>query len=97
MQDVAGSRTSVYVGCFGHDHQSILSRDEQDMPKYGATGGSGCILSNRISWFFDLHGASMTVDTACSSSLVAFDLACKGVWDGSADAVSPIAPLEHVP
>lgn len=47
------------------------------MPTYHATGSSGAILANRISWFFDLKGPSVTVDTACSSSLVALDQACQ--------------------
>ena len=88
MKDMAGSRTSVHVGCFGTDYQSTQCRDQQNIAKYSATGSSGCILSNRISWFFDLIGPSMTIDTACSSSMVAFDLACKGLWDGSVDSVS---------
>jgi acyl transferase domain-containing protein len=88
MADVAGSRTSVHVGCFGTDYHSIQCRDQQNIAKYSATGGAGSILSNRISWFFDLHGPSMTIDTACSSSMVAFDLACSGLWKGSVDAVS---------
>ena len=88
LKDVAGSRTSVHVGCFSSDYQGIQSRDPLNVPKYGATGASSCILSNRISWFFDLHGPSMTIDTACSSSMVAFDLGCQGIWNGSVDAVS---------
>jgi len=88
MKDIAGSKTSVHVGCFASDYSSIQCYDKQRISKYSATGSSGCILSNRVSWFFDLNGPSMTIDTACSSSMVAFDLACKGIWNGSVDAVS---------
>jgi 3-oxoacyl-(acyl-carrier-protein) synthase len=95
MKDMAGTRTSVHVGCFGLDYQSILSRDQQNIAKYSATGGSGSILSNRISWFFDLLGPSMTIDTACSSSMVAFDLACKGLWNGSVDTVSSLSTFKE--
>ncbi|KAK7186534.1 polyketide synthase [Paraphaeosphaeria sporulosa] len=86
LKDIAGSRTSVHVGCFSSDFHAVQCRDPLNIPKYSATGGSSCILSNRISWFFDLHGPSMTIDTACSSSMVAFDLACQGIWNGSVDS-----------
>jgi len=40
------------------------------------------MLSNRVSYFFDLHGPSITLDTACSSGLVALHEACKAIRDG---------------
>ncbi|PLB48691.1 hypothetical protein P170DRAFT_358230 [Aspergillus steynii IBT 23096] len=46
---------------------------------------NGYILANRISWFFDLHGASIHVGTACSSALVAIHAACQGIRAGESD------------
>ena len=96
MEAMAGSRTSVHVGCFTSDYSSFHWRDTQRIPKYSATGASGSILSNRISWFYDFRGPSMTIDTACSSSMVALDLACKGLWNGSSDTVSALRALTSI-
>ncbi|KAF2441997.1 reducing type I polyketide synthase [Karstenula rhodostoma CBS 690.94] len=82
LTNVSGSKTSVHVGCFSSDHMISAFRDSERMPKYAATGVSSAMLSNRLSWFFNLHGPSITLDTACSSGMVALDLACQGLWSG---------------
>ncbi|TGJ79407.1 hypothetical protein E0Z10_g9360 [Xylaria hypoxylon] len=87
MDELAGTRTSVHVGCFTSDFVTMQFRDDQTIPKYNAVGTAGSILANRISWTFDLRGESMYVDTACSSSLIALALACKGLASGDADIV----------
>lgn len=53
----------------------MITKDLADYPKYTITGTGNAILSNRISFYYNLHGPSMTIDTACSSSLVCFHLA----------------------
>jgi len=84
MEKLAGSDTSCYVGCFTRDYYEMLMRDSETAPMYAATGTGFSLLSNRISWFYDLRGPSMTLDTACSSSLVGLHLACQGLRNGEA-------------
>ncbi|KAA8905059.1 fatty acid synthase S-acetyltransferase [Sphaerosporella brunnea] len=85
MQKAAGSRTSVYVGCFTREYEQLHARDPEMNLKYVATGSGTAMLSNRISWFYDLTGPSLTIDTACSSSLNAFHLACQSLHSGDAN------------
>lgn len=46
------------------------------------TGTGSALVSNRISYHFDLNGPSITIDTACSGSLVAVHEACKAIRCG---------------
>ncbi|KAI0396952.1 polyketide synthase [Xylariaceae sp. FL0594] len=79
LEKAAGTQTGVYVGCFSSDYRSIMEKDlDQDL-KYAATGNVVSMLSNRVSWFYDLRGPSLTIDTACSSSLVALHQACNSL------------------
>lgn len=43
------------------------------------------MMSNRLSWFYDLRGPSLTLDTACSSSLVALSLAVQQIRNSNSD------------
>lgn len=85
--DVACSRTSVFVGSSNNDHLALANGDLEMRYKNKATGTSPSILANRISWFYDLRGTSQTIDTACSSSLVAFHQGCLSVRAGEAEMV----------
>lgn len=82
VEDLQGSPTAVYVGMMQHDFADITNYDFDAIPTYAATGTSACILSNRVSYFFDWHGPSMTIDTACSSSLVAVHHAVQQLRSG---------------
>lgn len=86
-ENLRGSRTGVYIGCFALDYK-LLSYSEMQSSLLGShtsIGASATILSNRISHFFDFRGPSLSVDTACSSSMVGVHLACRSIWDGETD------------
>jgi acyl transferase domain-containing protein len=69
------------------DYEQICLRDPDDSPQYAATGNGIAIMSNRISWFYDLRGPSMTLDTGCSASLVGIHLACQSLRTGESKLV----------
>ena len=85
LQDVAGSRTGVFIGHFMSDYRDTVFRDPDRAPTYTFSGTSKTSLANRISWLFDLKGPSFSLDTACSSSLVALHLACQSLRIGESD------------
>jgi hypothetical protein len=70
-------------------------RDADDTPQYAATGNGIAIMSNRISWFYDLRGPSMTLDTGCSASLVGVHLACQSLRTGESTLVSSLNSPDH--
>ena len=82
---IANSETGVYVGASEVGYTSLIQRDIDITPLYGATGTSANTLSNRISYVFDLKGPSMTMDTACSSSLTALHIACQNLQSHEID------------
>ena len=74
MDDAGGPAGSpvavgVYVGAFTADNMGSPTRSRAGDDCHTATAGTFTMLSNRISFVFDLRGPSMTIDTACSSSL----------------------------
>ncbi|KAI0376971.1 putative polyketide synthase [Hypomontagnella monticulosa] len=85
MNDINGSNTSVHAGSFTADYTLAAAKDPVNSSRYSATGMARCMLSNRISRFFNLVGPSVTIDTACSSSLVALDMACKSLAKGESE------------
>lgn len=86
LDQMRDSRTSVHVGVMTGDYSDIQMRDTETVLQYCATGTGRSILSNRISYVFDLHGPSVTIDTACSSSLVAVHQAIQAMQAGDCDA-----------
>ena len=85
LDEVNGSQSSVFCGSFTNDYRDMVNKDLGYYSKYTATGTGNAILSNRISYFYNLHGASVTIDTACSSSLISFHLGNRSIQDDDAD------------
>ena len=82
LEKIAGTDTSCYIGNFTTDYREMLLRDPDFAPLYTLSGSGQELLSNRISWFYDLRGPNFTLGTACSSSLVALHQACQSIRTG---------------
>ncbi|OKL56909.1 hypothetical protein UA08_07744 [Talaromyces atroroseus] len=82
MTSLPGSDTGCFVGCFTQDYSLMSNSDIFNTGPYMATGNGATMLSNRVSWFFDLRGPSLSVDTACSSTMYALHLACQSIKAG---------------
>ena len=82
---IAGSNIGVYVGASSLDYGNLHTTDPAAIESHFMTGNTLSVLSNRISYIFDLRGPSFTVDTACSSSLVAFAEAQAAISSGRID------------
>jgi acyl transferase domain-containing protein/NADPH:quinone reductase-like Zn-dependent oxidoreductase/acyl carrier protein/NADP-dependent 3-hydroxy acid dehydrogenase YdfG len=80
--DLAGTRTGVYVGASALDYHQQMLFDLSSVDTHTMTGNTLSIVSNRLSYVFDLRGPSFTVDTACSSSLVALHEAVSALEAG---------------
>ncbi|PGH16655.1 hypothetical protein AJ80_05157 [Polytolypa hystricis UAMH7299] len=82
---IRGSNTAVYVATFSQDYAQMQFKDLDDLPKYHMTGTGTAIMSNRISYVFDLKGPSMSIDTGCSGGLVAIHQACQSLRSGECE------------
>lgn len=82
-----GSRTGVFIGgfCLDNKLQQLGALNRDLIGQHTATSSTMVMLSNRISYSFDLRGPSLTIDTACSSALVAAHYACLSIWSGESD------------
>ena len=84
---LADSQTGVFIGGFTLDNLLVRSHRE-NLPLADIQTPASftmTILSNRISYVFNLKGPSLTIDTACSSSLVATHYACESIRNGESD------------
>ncbi|KAL4784866.1 hypothetical protein BJX76DRAFT_367271 [Aspergillus varians] len=95
LDEIQGSKTSVYCGSFTNDYSAMAVKDLEYYPKYLVTGVGNSILSNRISYFYNLQGPSVTIDTACSSSLVCFHMGAQSLRNGEAEISIVVGSALH--
>ena len=82
---IRGSRTGVYLGNCYNDYLDLMKQNAELDFQFAGSGNSNSMLSNRVSFCFDLTGPCMTLDTACSSSLVALHLASQALQRGECE------------
>ena len=88
-EELAGSRTGVFVGIGGTDYSKVaMPYDDyyQHIDAHMGTGNALSIAANRLSYIFDFHGPSAAIDTACSSSSLAIHFAVESLRRGESDA-----------
>ena len=88
LERIAGRDVAVVIGAGTSDYATLV-RGTSERTNLGGTSNPGSalsIVSNRVSYLFDLRGPSFTVDTACSSSLTALHYACDAIWSGRCEA-----------
>jgi 3-oxoacyl-(acyl-carrier-protein) synthase/acyl carrier protein len=97
-QDRKGGSIGTYVGIPGaSDFSTLCTSLAVPKSSYTATGIIS-VASGRLSYVFNLKGASISIDTACSSSLVALHQACESISnDRVTGAVAAGAMLILVP
>ncbi|MCA3297787.1 MAG: SDR family NAD(P)-dependent oxidoreductase [Roseomonas sp.] len=79
---LAGRQVGVYVGASATDYADVPLLDLASIDAHFMTGNSLAMVSNRISYIYDLKGPSLTIDTACSSSVVALAQAAAALEEG---------------
>ncbi|KAK5997537.1 Highly reducing polyketide synthase gloL [Cladobotryum mycophilum] len=84
--NLQGTNTGVYVGNFGEDWHQLVHQDTQSSSPFRVSNTSDFIISNKISYQFDLRGPSLTIRTACSAAMTGLHLACQALQNGECPA-----------
>lgn len=63
LDKLIGSNTAVFMGSSCRDYADIMASDLDRTELYQSTGTGQTMLSNCISYFFDLKGPSVSVGT----------------------------------
>ena len=85
-EKMRGQKCGVFTGMSAWDYLMKSVPDPESLSPYTMTGNTGCIASNRISYFYDLEGPSFSLDTACSSGMTAIHEACESIRRGESSS-----------
>ncbi|RHZ62485.1 beta-ketoacyl [acyl carrier protein] synthase domain-containing protein [Aspergillus thermomutatus] len=85
VETLRGSNTGVFASIFERGYDRMGHKDLSTISNTHMNGTGEAILSNGISYCFDLKGPCMTIDTGCSGSLVALHQACHSLRLGESD------------
>lgn len=85
IESLAGTNTSVFSGCYGKDYHDLQTRDPEAMPPSFLTGNYTAMMSNRISHYYNLQGASMSIDTGCSAGIACLHQGCLSIRAGESN------------
>ena len=82
--EIAGSRTGVFVGIGGTDYSQMYRGSDITSRHRRLLRHRQCAEHRRqsVSYVFDLRGPSLAVDTACLSALVALHFAVQSLGIG---------------
>ena len=100
--DFSGTKTGVYAGVATLDYNDLLIENGVEIEAYTPTGVSHSVLTNRVSYLFNLRGPSEAVNTACSSSLVAMQRGIEAIRNGACEMAiaggvnAILSPLGHI-
>ena len=82
---LSGKEVGVFIGACSYDSILLMNQNQDNVEGHSGTGTWTCMIPNRISSFFNLHGPSIPIDTACSSSLVAIHYAVKSLKESECE------------
>nr|ALQ32765.1 putative polyketide synthase [Fusarium aywerte] len=85
VEKLRGSNTGVYASIFERSYDRMGHKDLSTIGRTHLNGTGELVLSNRVSYCFDLRGPCMTIDTGCSGSLVGLHQACQSLRLGESN------------
>jgi myxalamid-type polyketide synthase MxaC len=70
MDMISNSNTGVFIGSSTNDFQLLQHDNRKDGDIHTMIGSTQSMISNRVSYFYNLKGPSVVVNSSCSSSLL---------------------------
>ena len=83
--ELSGTKTGLFMGVANSGYDKLIINSGMDMEAQTSSGNALSMITNRISFFMNIHGPSIPIDTACSSSLVAVDMAVESLHRGESE------------